>query len=224
VKLDLDRRIDAREHGRDDVDAERDDRLARNHIRSDLAALTTDGDLARHIATAEVFIECEINETTDRRDRGEPTENDITHRWSPIYSITRTFWNMKVPTRSACVIAGATPEAVRSVGTSEHIELRTNRLGTLVTGRPGDLVIDYGAELDGPVYDVMYNAGTGWFAVTIYRGETQPVRWDNRPGEDAGYPRVADILGATTPETILSALDIPADALGYGAGSSLPTA
>jgi len=131
---------------------------------------------------------------------------------------------MKVPTRSACVIAGAGPEQVRAVGASDHIALRTNKLGTLVTGRPGDLVIDYAAELPGPVYDVMYNAGTGWFAVTIYRGETPPVRWDNRPGEDAGYPRVPDILGATTPETILGALDIPAEALGYGAGSSVPTA
>jgi hypothetical protein len=223
MKLDLDLRIDAREHGRDDVHAERDDRHARNHIRSDLAALTTDGDLARHVATAEVFIECEIDETADRRDGGETTEDNITHRCSPIYSITRTFRSMKVPTRSACVIAGATPEAVRAVGTSEHIELTKNRLGTLVTGRPGDLVIDFAAELPGPVYDVMYNAGTGWFAVTIYRGETRPVRWDNRPGEDAGYPRVTDILGATSPETILAVLDIPADALAYGAGSSAPT-
>ena len=131
---------------------------------------------------------------------------------------------MKVPTRTACVIAGATPDEVREIGASEHIEVRSNRLGTLVTGRPGDLVIDYAAELPGPVYDVMYNAGTGWFAVTIYRAETQPVRWDNRPGEDAGYPRVPDVLGATTPEAILIALDIPASALGYGASSSAPTA
>ena len=122
---------------------------------------------------------------------------------------------MKVPTRTACVIAGATPAEVRAVGASDRIEVRTNRLGTLVTGTPGDLVIDYAAELTGPVYDLMYNAGTGWFAVTIYRGQTQPVRWDNRPGEDAGYPRVPDVLGATTPAAILAALDIPADAIGY---------
>ncbi len=131
---------------------------------------------------------------------------------------------MKVPTRTACVIAGATPPEVRAIGASEHIAVRENRLGTLVTGKPGDLVIDYAAELPGPVYDVMWNAGTGWFAVTIYRGDTQPVRWDNRPGEDAGYPRVPDILGATTPETILTALDITPDDLGYGAGASAPTA
>jgi hypothetical protein len=131
---------------------------------------------------------------------------------------------MKVPTRTACVIAGATPEQVRAVGTTEHIAIRTNRLGTVVTGKPGDLVIDYAAELPGPVYDVMYNAGTGWFVVTIYRGEAQPVRWDNRPGENAGYPRVPDILGATTPESILAALDITPDDLGYGASSSVPSA
>jgi hypothetical protein len=117
-------------------------------------------------------------------------------------------------TRSACVIAGTTPEQARSIGASEAIQLRANRLGTLVTGRPGDLVIDYALALPGPVYDVMWNASTRWFAVTIYRGQNA-VRWDNRPGEDAGYPRAADVLGATTPRSILEALDIPADAIGY---------
>ena len=121
----------------------------------------------------------------------------------------------RIPTRSACVIAGATPEEVAAVGTSERIQLRTNRLGTLVSGRPGDLVIDYAAELPGPVYDVMYNAGTGWFAVTIYRGLERTTRWDNRPGTNAGYPRVDDILGATTPLAILAALDIAPGMLGY---------
>src|SRR4051812_44620766 len=134
----------------------------------------------------------------------------------------------KVPTRSACVIAGATPAQVRSIADGGHVSLRENRLGTLVTGSPGGAVIDLAAELPGPVYDVMYNAGTNWFAVTIYRGETQPVRWDNRPGpkvegdgftpapeNDAGYPRIPDVLGATTPHAILEALDIPADAIGY---------
>jgi hypothetical protein len=51
--------------------------------------------------------------------------------------------------------------------------------------------------------------------VTIYRGESQPVRWDNRPGEDAGYPRTGDVLGATTPAAILEALDVRAEDLGY---------
>lgn len=121
----------------------------------------------------------------------------------------------KVPTRSACVIAGATPEQVRAIGASDRIAVRANKLGTLVTGQPDGLVIDYAAELAGPVYDLMYNAGTGWFAVTIYSGESQPVRWDNRPGEDAGYPRVDDVLGAMTPAAILEALDVPAADLGY---------
>jgi hypothetical protein len=121
----------------------------------------------------------------------------------------------KVPTRSACVISGATPDQVRAVGDSDRITVRTNKLGTLVTGQPDGLVVDWAAELAGPVYDVMYNAGTNWFAVTIYRGEAQPVRWDNRPGEDAGYPRVTDILGAASPLAILAALDVPADDLGY---------
>jgi len=121
----------------------------------------------------------------------------------------------RLPTRTACVIAGATPDEVAKVGTSPAIALRTNRLGTLVTGRPGHLVIDYAAELPGPVYDVMYNPGTGWFAVTVYRGLEQTTRWDNRPGTDPGFPRSADVLGAATPLAILAALDIAPAALGY---------
>ena len=117
-------------------------------------------------------------------------------------------------TRTACVIAGATPADVTAIGVTANIAVRANRLGTLVTGRPGDLVIDYAATLPGPVYDVMYNAQTAWFSVTIFRG-ISATRWDNRPGTDAGYPRVDDVLGATTPIAILTVLDIPPDALGY---------
>ena len=121
----------------------------------------------------------------------------------------------RLPTRTACVIVGATPDEVAAVGTSPSIAIRTNKHGTLVTGRPGDLVIDYAAELPGPVYDVMYNASTGWFAVTVYRGLEHTTRWDNRPGTNPGYPRADDILGATTPLTILDALDIAPATLGY---------
>jgi hypothetical protein len=117
--------------------------------------------------------------------------------------------------RTACVVVGAMPEQVAAVGTNARTALRANRLGTLVTGRPGDLVIDYAAELTGPVYDVMYSAQTGWFSVTVFRGLDPPVRWDNRPGTDPGYPRIGDVLGATTPTMILDALDIPPTALGY---------
>ena len=118
-------------------------------------------------------------------------------------------------TRTACVVAGAGPAEVAAVGTNPRTALRANRLGTLVTGRPGDLVIDYAAELSGPVYDVMYSAQTGWFSVTVFRGLDPPVRWDNRPGTDPGYRRIGDVLGATTPSRILDALDIPPGALGY---------
>lgn len=121
----------------------------------------------------------------------------------------------KAVTRSACVIAGATPAQVRAIAETDRITVRENRLGTLVTGQIDGFVIDYAAELPGPVYDVMYNADTTWFAVTVYRGESQPQRWDNRPGEDAGYPRIPDVLGATSPAAILEALDIPAEAIGY---------
>lgn len=117
-------------------------------------------------------------------------------------------------TRSACVIANATVEQVTAIGIPANVQLRANRLGVLVTGRPGELVIDYAMVLAGPVYDIMWNATTGWFAVTIYRGESV-VRWDNRPGTDAGYPRADDVLGATTPRMILEALDVPSDAIGY---------
>lgn len=120
-----------------------------------------------------------------------------------------------IQTRTACVIAGATPEAVVAVGVNARIAVRANAVGTLVTGRPGDMVIDYAAELAGPVYDIMYNAQTGWFSVTVFKGMAPPTRWDNRPGTDPGYPRVPDILGATTPRAILAVLDVPADAVGY---------
>jgi len=120
-----------------------------------------------------------------------------------------------VQTRTACVIVGATAEEVVAVGVNARIAVRPNRVGTLVTGRPGDMVIDYAAELAGPVYDIMYNAQTGWFSVTVFRGMDSPVRWDNRPGTDPGYPRVADILGASTPAAILAVLDVPPDAVGY---------
>jgi hypothetical protein len=112
-------------------------------------------------------------------------------------------------------VVGAAPDEVAAVGRNDRTTLRANRLGTLVTGRPGDLVIDYAAELPGPVYDVMYSARTGWFSVTVFRGLEPPVRWDNRPGTDPGYTRISDVLGASTPMTILEALDIPATALDY---------
>ena len=118
-------------------------------------------------------------------------------------------------TRTACVIHGAAPDRVAQIGSSDRITLRPNKHGTLVTGRPGDLVIDYAAELDGPVFDIMYSAQTGWFSVTVYRGLDQTTRWDNRPGTNPGYPRADDILGATTPITILDVLDVPASAIGY---------
>jgi hypothetical protein len=120
-----------------------------------------------------------------------------------------------VQTRTACVIVGAAPEEVVAVGMNARIAVRANALGTLVTGRPGDLVIDYAAELAGPVYDIMYNAQTGWFSVTVFKGLAPPVRWDNRPGTNPGYPRVDDILGASTPMMILTVLGIPPDAIGY---------
>ena len=120
-----------------------------------------------------------------------------------------------VDTRTACVIVGATPAQVGAVGESSQITVRENRLGTLVTGKPGDLVIDYAATLDGPVYDVMYNPRTNWFVVTIYRGLAAPERWDNRPGTNNGYTRVDSVLGAESPLDILRALDIDANVLGY---------
>jgi len=120
-----------------------------------------------------------------------------------------------VSTRSACVVSGAPPEQVAATATKPTVELRANKLGTLITGKTGDLVIDLAFEFEGPVYDVMWNSDTNWFAVTIFRGGTDATRWDNRPGEDPGYPRANDVLGATTPRTILAALDVPAEAIGY---------
>lgn len=121
-----------------------------------------------------------------------------------------------VQTRTACVIANATPDQVVAVGVHPRIAVRANRLGTLVTGRPGDLVIDYASELPGPVYDIMWNAQTRWFSVTIFNGVGPPKRWDNRdPSSNPGYTRVPDILGASTPMAILAVLDVPPEAIGY---------
>jgi hypothetical protein len=119
-----------------------------------------------------------------------------------------------MPTRSACVIAGVSPQQATGMTTSDRVAVRPNRLGALVTGRIDGLAIDYAFRYPGPVYDVMWNADTGWFVVTIYRG-AQAERWHNRDAADAGYPAVADVLGATTPRAILDALDVPPDAIGY---------
>jgi hypothetical protein len=120
-----------------------------------------------------------------------------------------------VDTRTVCVITGATPSQVAAIAESPSIGIRENRLGTIVTGKPGDLVIDYAAQLAGPVYDVMYNPRTGWFVVTIYKGLAAPLRWDNRPGTNNGYERTEDVLGATSPLEILRVLDVDASLVGY---------
>jgi hypothetical protein len=117
--------------------------------------------------------------------------------------------------RSACVVFGATPAQVAAVADGDQFAIFANRHGALVTGRLGSLPVDYAEAFDGPIYDILYNPTSGWFSVTIFRDEQQPVRYDNRPGQEAGYPRVPDILGADTPEAILDALDVPADAIGY---------
>ncbi len=125
--------------------------------------------------------------------------------------------------RSACVVVDAAPDAVariedRDTGVPTHITVRANRLGTLLFGRLGGLPIELADAFDGPVYDILYNPTSGWFAVTIFRGTAlSPVRYDNRPDHDAGYPRVADVLGFTSPPEILDALDVPAEVIGYTA-------
>ncbi len=118
-------------------------------------------------------------------------------------------------TKTVVVIPGATVEAVRAIGGDQHIELRANRHGVLVAGRPGARVIDYADVLGGPVYDVMYNAQTGWFVVTVYARDVPPSRWDNRPCDDAGYERIAHVLGAAAPPAILAVLDVDPALLGY---------
>ena len=136
----------------------------------------------------------------------------------PTFAATaRSLHSLWVETRTACVIVGATPADVRAMGESSSatISVRENRLGTLVTGKPGDLVIDYAAHFDGPVYDVMYNPRTNWFVVTIYRGLTPPERWDNRPGTNNGYTRAESVRGATSPLEILRALDVEASLIAY---------
>jgi hypothetical protein len=90
-----------------------------------------------------------------------------------------------------------------------------------VTGRIGGLAVDYAFRYPGPVYDVMWNDETNWFAVTIYRG-VQVERWQNRAASDTGYPPTDNVLGATTPRAILDVLDIPPDIIGYREGTASP--
>jgi hypothetical protein len=117
--------------------------------------------------------------------------------------------------RSACVIVGATPEEVTAIHVGDHFSIRANRLGTLVMGRLGSLPLDYSEQLEGPVYDVLYNPTTGWFCVTIFSGLEPPRRFEpGATGETVGgYARAPDILGATEPRAVLAALDVPLDLL-----------
>lgn len=146
---------------------------------------------------------------------GIPTMTGIARSRAALHGVAMATIEDAPAARTACVVVGVAPDQVAAVGTNDRTTLRANRLGTLVTGRPGELVIDYATELTGPVYDVMYSARTGWFSVTVFRGLDPPVRWDNRPGGNAGYERIDDVLGATTPTMILDVLDIPPTALGY---------
>jgi hypothetical protein len=118
--------------------------------------------------------------------------------------------------RSACVVVGAAPDEVAAVRITDEMSVRANRLGTLVLGRLGSLPVDYAERFDGPVYDVLYNPTTGWFCVTIFDGGLEPRRFEPGATGDTvgGYRRAPDILGATTPETILDALDVPREVIG----------
>jgi hypothetical protein len=117
--------------------------------------------------------------------------------------------------RSACVIVGSTPEQVAAIHVGDHLSIRANRLGTLVMGRLGSLPVDYADQLDGPVYDVLYNPTTGWFSVTIFEGMEPPRRFEPGATGDVvgGYARAPDILGATDAPAVLAALDVPLDLL-----------
>lgn len=118
--------------------------------------------------------------------------------------------------RSACVVVGALPDQVAAVKITGEMTVRANRLGTLVLGRLGSLPVDYSERFDGPVYDVLYNPTTGWFCVTIFDGSLHPRRFEPGATGDTvgGYARAPDILGATTPEAILDALDVPHEMIG----------
>jgi len=121
--------------------------------------------------------------------------------------------------RSACVVVGAAPDDVAAVKITAEMTVRSNRHGTLVLGRLGSLPVDYAERFAGPVYDILYNPTTGWFCVTEYRVEDdhlRPRRFEpGATGDTAGgYPRAPDILGATTPEAILDALDVPREVIG----------
>jgi hypothetical protein len=117
--------------------------------------------------------------------------------------------------RSACVIAGVAPEAIAALHVSAELAIRGNRLGTLVTGRLAAWPLEYAERLGATVYDVLANPRTGWFCVTIYEGHLPPRRFEPGARGDTvgGYARAPDILGATTRDAVLAALDVPAEVL-----------
>ena len=117
---------------------------------------------------------------------------------------------------AACVIAGATPEQVRAVGASDRIAVRANKLGTLVTGRPDGLVIDYAAELRARSTTSCTTRGTGWFAVTIYTRREPAGAVGQSPRTRTQAIRASTTSSARRRRaTILDALDVPADDVGY---------
>jgi hypothetical protein len=91
--------------------------------------------------------------------------------------------------------------------TNDLVTVRMKRPGARWKHTTGDEVLQLRAPQLSDRWTPAVQRATAYYAI-----DAVDVRWDNRPDTNAGYPRIGDVLGATTPTAIL---DIPPMALGY---------
>ena len=120
--------------------------------------------------------------------------------------------------RKVCVVANATIDELQQVYSGDDVTFQQSPAGVLCYGELRTLAVDFAYALPGPVYVVLFYAGTDRFDVTVYGNEArcQAEFVSNRKGEriDAeSDPLVNPILGETLPRKILERLHIPPDVL-----------
>lgn len=129
-------------------------------------------------------------------------------------------WTAPPLPRSVAVVEAVSLPAVRQVldilGDASWIQLKPNRRGVLVSSDSGPLgtqAWDIAEALPAArVYYVQREVAAETFSVLVLRG-TEEVGWFRIPPLDDDTPSLTNILGASTPAAILSALDIPPNAL-----------
>lgn len=135
-------------------------------------------------------------------------------------------WGLEIPQSTAltvpasvAVVEGASVPEIRQVltdhGVADWIRLTANRRGVLVTAESGPLgtqAWDIAEALPAAkVYYVQRHPTTGAFSVLVLHG-SEEAGWFRTPPLDDDTPGLTQILGASTPEAILDALDIPPEA------------